>query len=351
MKNFAPIISLLLAFALSAGPVQATPRSCAKLVYLLDLGELPLELRRIPLRQRLLTPLFKRAAQGFFRPAKRRIKRNYEASMKKLNSYAHEEVWIPTQTPHVSLHGWIYRQENASQRPTMVVVHEVQGGKTYKFDFAKLLLDEGYNVVLVDIRNHGFSKKDRANSDWANRLADDIISTFDFVGQHEQLSATPKGLLAFSITDFAGLKALDVIHQDVQVAVFDSGPGRDAYQIFGNFHDQYIEKKLPALGLLKKLGLLQFVREGFMQKSVQLIGKGWPPGPLPHVDTKILVIATQGDQVIPPGQIQALFDRVSVPHYKIHLLENSEKTGHLEGFTRHQAEYVDVLLDHLRNSF
>src|SRR5581483_7289694 len=93
------------------------------------------------------------------------------------------------------LHGW-WSLKNP-ERPTIIVLHGVNGNRTSVIRFAMTLSQSGFNVLLFDWRAHGESEGDYVTYGYHERR--DVLAAIDFLKQEFNIDADRIGLLGLSM--------------------------------------------------------------------------------------------------------------------------------------------------------
>jgi fermentation-respiration switch protein FrsA (DUF1100 family) len=90
----------------------------------------------------------------------------------------YEEVSFPSRGHDLQLNGWLIRGDPDS--PYLIFVHGIGGQRTSDgaVPLAASLVDDGYNVLLFDLRAHGTSPGNVVSGGYFER--DDVLGAYDF---------------------------------------------------------------------------------------------------------------------------------------------------------------------------
>lgn len=89
----------------------------------------------------------------------------------------------------------VWYSENASATATIVLAHPLGGNRRVMLDRARLMIAEGYDVVLVDLQAHGESPGDQITAGHLERM--DVLATLGFV--KDRYGDRPVGVIGCSL--------------------------------------------------------------------------------------------------------------------------------------------------------
>lgn len=129
----------------------------------------------------------------------------------------YREVNIPS-TDEVTLAGWYIPTQNSA---TVILLHGYGANRASMLEHAEFLAQEGYGVLLYDMRGHGESSSKYRSGGWAD--VDDVAAAVEFLMSQRENRPEHIGILGFSTGGQVALRATAQIDQ-LQAVVAD-GPG------------------------------------------------------------------------------------------------------------------------------
>jgi dipeptidyl aminopeptidase/acylaminoacyl peptidase len=108
----------------------------------------------------------------------------------------YEEVTFPSREGDVELSGWLI--PGAPEQPYVIFVHGLDSERSADgaVDLASRLVEQGYNVLLFDLRGHGRSGGERISGGYFER--EDVLGAYDFLLSRGAVAGRV-GLLGFSL--------------------------------------------------------------------------------------------------------------------------------------------------------
>ena len=209
----------------------------------------------------------------------------------------------------------------------VVLAHGLGSNRLQVLPEAKLLVDNGYGVLLFDLRDHGASEG--ALSTWGYLEGGDVQRAVDFVEQRTALPAGRIGLLGFSIGGTAVVRA----------AVSDARVGpvileADFRSVAAEF--RYMFARFGPLSQLPALWAIQAAGIDLSAVEVDQLVPALQPRPL------LLVYGTH-DPAVPPTEADWMA-RAAGPASSVLMVETAEHGGYMQSAP---AEYSERLLSFL----
>ena len=154
----------------------------------------------------------------------------------------YQSVRIPSRQPGVNLAGWYVERDAAA--PVVLLSH---GFGQCKCDSnvlipAGMLYRNGFNVLLIDLRNHGESDAPTGHASYGSREYQDVLGAWDWLQREKGYTPGRIGLLGVSM---GGASTLMALAQEPRLsgAWLDS-PFADVTELLD---DQLVQDNLPAL--------------------------------------------------------------------------------------------------------
>lgn len=141
----------------------------------------------------------------------------------------YEAVRFPSRQKNITLTGWYIKHSPSA--PTVILVH---GINVCKNDYtvlipAGMLYKAGFNVLLFDLRNHGFSDKDNGRTSVGNKEYLDALGAWDFLVAQKKISPNRIGLFGVSLG--AGTSLITFAEEPKIAALFVDSPYSNLPQI------------------------------------------------------------------------------------------------------------------------
>jgi len=217
---------------------------------------------------------------------------------------AGETVTLPTRRGRMLAGWWLPATPG---RGTVVVTHGWGANRELMLPLATPLQAAGWNVLLVDMRNHGDSDADSFSS--MPRFAEDTEAALDWLHARPGMAPQPVALLGHSVGAAAVLLAASR-RQDIAAVVSLSAFAHPD----GMMRRWLAEKGLP------------FFPVGWyvMRYVERVIGHRFddiaPVNTLPKVHCPVLLVHGRDDTVIPPRDAERLYASRGATPAELHLL-------------------------------
>ena len=251
-----------------------------------------------------------------------------------------EDVEFSSQRGDVTLSGWYLPGEN--DNPHLIFVHgigSVRSGDN-AVQLAARLVDQGYNVLMFDLRGHGSSEGDKVSGGYFERW--DVLGAFDYLlergvdpGRTGQI-----GLIGFSMGAATAIMA--AAEEPRIIALVADSPYADASDLIAResarktpFPQWLIPIFIPTAKLMAK---------GIYGIN---IGELVPEQAVTSLKYPILVIHGTGDERIPWEHGQ----RVAEAAPEGSFLWQVPDVDHVDAFLTYPDEYVDRVTEYFGSRF
>ncbi|MCR8643755.1 alpha/beta hydrolase [Paenibacillus sp. N1-5-1-14] len=218
------------------------------------------------------------------------------------------KIWIET-APHnqvtltsydgLKLQGYEYMQERSTDR-WVVVAHGYSGYGKQMAQSTKKFFDQGYNVLLVDLRGHGESEGDYIGMGWHDR--------FDMMGWINQIvEKDPQSQIMLYGVSMGGATVMmtsgENLPGNVKVIVEDCGY-TSAYDEFAYQLNRLF--KLPPFPIMTASNLVAEYRAGYDMKEASALEQ------VKKSKTPMLFIHGDQDTFVPYEMVHELYQAASV---------------------------------------
>jgi pimeloyl-ACP methyl ester carboxylesterase len=228
----------------------------------------------------------------------------------------------------VRLHLW---HLPAAGDQVAVVGHGIGLTKSASIAQAKLLHDQGFDVVMFDHRNHARSGRDGAVRQLSDRFSRDVEATVRFAQQLKPGALTL--VWGFSFSSFPSFFILGRDNCRVDAVLCDSGPADELEPLFTGFATA---GALPIPAPLRGPGARAAVVATCARVGIRMLGATWPPPSEGRfATTPMLFLSGKEDQIVRPELVQALSNRY--PLARTELVEGA----HLDGIKVDPDGYRD----------
>jgi len=240
-----------------------------------------------------------------------------------------QAVDIPSRDPGINVSSWFVPTDDATNAPAVIVIHGLGVGTTDCKHSPRSLLpagmlhNDGYNVLLIDLRQHGDSTV--TNGMWAANTTEfhDVLGAWDWLVNTQKITPQQIGLFGYSGGTGAALIAmgeesqiaaawLDSPYTDLETVISDhlATTHLPAFLMPGGF----LMARLNGVDLLAYRPLAEAVKIGKSNRPVSVVHAADDPV-LPSRYAQMLVDTIQAagghaDLWIPPGtqHVGAMFD-------------------------------------------
>jgi pimeloyl-ACP methyl ester carboxylesterase len=136
--------------------------------------------------------------------------------------FEYKEVEFPSRDG-LTISGWLIPPKNGS---TIILTHGVNGNRLAMASYAQILINQGYGVLLYDLRAHGRSHGNLCTWGWLE--VNDLLGAVDFLRSHRDVDVGRIGAFGFSL---GGQITLRAAFQEGKIrAVVADGPSKASVQ-------------------------------------------------------------------------------------------------------------------------
>lgn len=202
------------------------------------------------------------------------------------------------------LHG--YKILNPSQTNNWVItIHGYNSNGAEMTNYAKKFYEEGYNVLIPDLRAHGYSEGNYIGMGWHDRL--DIIKWINFIiKENSNAKIILHGVSMGAAT--ACMVSGEELPSNVKVIIADCGYS----SVWEEFTYQLKQKfKLPNFPFLHAASVVTRIRAGYNLKRASVINQ------VAKSKTPILFIHGDKDDFVPYEMMDKLYNAAKCPKEKI----------------------------------
>lgn len=252
-----------------------------------------------------------------------------------------EDVEFPSRRGDVMLSGWYLPVEN-SAGPHLIFVHGLSSDRSgdNAVEFAARMVENGYNVLLFDLRGHGSSEGDKVSGGYFERW--DVLGAFDYlVMRGVEPGRTGRiGLIGFSMG--AATSIMAAAEEPRITALVADSPYADASDLIAResarktpFPEWLIPIFIPTTKLMAK-GIYGID-----------IGELAPERSVERLEYPILVIHGTEDQRIPLDHGERVVKAAEAGSF----LWRALGVDHVDAFLTYPDEYVDRVTEYFGSRF
>jgi pimeloyl-ACP methyl ester carboxylesterase len=112
---------------------------------------------------------------------------------------SYQDVSFPSRGESINLSGWY--MESSPGAPVVIVVHGINSNKhdAKLLTPAGMLVRNGFNVLMFDLRNHGDSGKDNGRTSMGNKEYLDVLGAWDYLIEKKGYEPDRIGIYAVSL--------------------------------------------------------------------------------------------------------------------------------------------------------
>ena len=248
-----------------------------------------------------------------------------------------EDVEFPSQHGGLTLSGWYLPGD--ADAPHLIFVHgigSVRSGDN-AVELASRLVGEGFNVLMFDLRGHGFSEGDKVSGGYFERW--DVLGAFDYLVDR---GADPAqiGLMGFSMG--AATSILAAAEEPRITALAADSPFANASDLIA----REAARKTPIPGWLTPIFIpaSKLMAKGIYGINIGALG---PERAVATLDYPVLVIHGIADERIPWEQGQKVVEAAKEGS-SIWLVPGVD---HVDAFLTHPEEYAGRVSEYFDSRF
>ena len=250
---------------------------------------------------------------------------------------AFEDIEFPSQRGDLVLSGWYLPGDESS--PHLIFVHgigSVRSGDN-AVELAARLVEQGYNVLLFDLRGHGSSGGDKVSGGYFERW--DVLGAFDYLVERG-IDPGRIGLMGFSMG--AATSILAAAEEPRITALVADSPYADASDLIA----REAARKTPFPLWLMPIFI---PTTKLMAKGIYGIDIGAlvPEEEAAHLDFPLLIIHGTDDQRIPLEHGERVFKAAKAGS----IMWRAPGVDHVDAFLTYPDEYVDRVTEYFGSRF
>ena len=250
---------------------------------------------------------------------------------------AFEDIEFPSQRGDLVLSGWYLPGDESS--PHLIFVHgigSVRSGDN-AVELAARLVEQGYNVLLFDLRGHGSSGGDKVSGGYFERW--DVLGAFDYLVERG-IDPGRIGLMGFSMG--AATSILAAAEEPRITALVADSPYADASDLIA----REAARKTPFPLWLMPIFI---PTTKLMAKGIYGIDIGAlvPEEEAAHLDFPLLIIHGTDDQRIPLEHGERVFKAAKAGS----IMWRAPGVDHVDAFLTYPDEYVERVTEYLGSRF
>ncbi|MFR7590130.1 MAG: alpha/beta hydrolase [Longibaculum sp.] len=226
---------------------------------------------------------------------------------------------------HLNLHACYIEQES---HVYVIMVHGYRGDGASIISPIKHMKKTGYNLLIPDLRGHGFSEGDYIGMGWDDRL--DILQWIDYIIEKDKKAS----IILYGVS-MGGATVMDVagekLPSQVKAVIEDCGYTSvwDVFKAHIDMDGYGSEVALHMASLVTK------IRAGYYLEDVQPIEQ------VKKSQIPILFIHGEKDTFVPSQMANELYDAAKCPKQKLII----EKAGHANSCSTDAKLYYQTIFD------
>lgn len=259
-----------------------------------------------------------------------------------------ETVSFPSSDDHVPLAAW-YMAASGAPHGTVIIAHGIDGNRSDMLPRASFLVRDGYNTLVIDLRDHGQSGGNYASPGYVE--ARDVLGAVDYLKSRGAQppfiamghsygavaviwSAARSPAIAGVIADSAYISFGDMVHRATFLLAQD--PSRSFWERIGL-------RLAGTRGVEKVIVPIYWLRTGIWMSS----RTANTLTPIAHLgDRPILFIAGAKDQICPPVNARKMFSASRSPDKGLFIVGDAE---HASTFAADPELYESTVMGFLNS--
>lgn len=234
----------------------------------------------------------------------------------------YENVNFRSNKNDITLSGWVLKAPKSKK--TIIICHGYSDNRIYQYsahkvvvncvEYAKFLINLGYNVMLFDFRGHG-KDADLASTTIGYNEQQDLLGAIKFA-KHDGIGQQI-GLIGFSMGAATVLSSLNKT-KDVDFAIADS-PFSDL--------KEYLENNMTSWTGLPKYPFMPLVLLNFQVLDGVKYNETSPKNSVKATKIPIMLIHGLKDTTIPENESLIIKKNLKNPHSRLELFKNAIHIG------------------------
>jgi len=226
-----------------------------------------------------------------------------------------EEVTF-TSGDGLNIAGWFIRPDAASEpAPTVMLLHGLGGHRGGMLGEAALLVNAGYNTLLIDLRAHGLSDGDVTTLGY--REVEDVRGAVDYLSGRDDVDSERIGLAGFSLGAVTAIRAAARIPEIQAVAALST------FKTVDDNVTPIIRALTGRPPIPFPAAVIWFVN---LETGVN-VGEVRPIDDLAQIAPRpVLFVHGEGDTVVPVSNSHDLFDAAGEPK-ELLIIPNAQHGG------------------------
>jgi len=249
--------------------------------------------------------------------------------------------WLPVQNETGSV-----AQRRSGFLPSIILAHGRDDNRSGMLPRAAFLVRNGYNVLDLDLRNHGESEGNYVTPGYLEAL--DVVGGVDFLRSHGERG--PIGVLGFSYGAVAGLHAA-VRTREILAVVADSAFISNTDLRARVAHSSQVPLKSRVRAWLGEIPLLDSASDLIFRLRTGVKLSGEEVDSLSAIDRitdrPILFVSGEHDWMAPPENARRMYERAQHSQKALMIVPGA---GHNESYTGAREEYERQVLGFFRKA-
>ncbi|WP_167578713.1 alpha/beta hydrolase [Jeotgalibacillus proteolyticus] len=242
----------------------------------------------------------------FFWNMAKKIQQPLRRQITSVPSVPYENIEFPSKEGIVR--GWFIPSKFEETPPLIILCHGWGSSRDTVYRYVDRLHEEGYSLLLFDVRGHGESSSVKALT--VKTFRDDIISAVKFAKSRKDIDTNNIGLLGHSFGGFGSILSLSK-GNTAKAIVIDSSPIK-----FTTIMESFLkQKKLPTYPLVPILTKFIFMRANITtretKEDLDCIKA------LENTRTPILMTHSINDNFVPSSELEYIKSRVKINSFYV----------------------------------
>jgi uncharacterized protein len=250
-------------------------------------------------------------------------------SEKRFNTLHKEEVSVTSNVNNYKLYG-TYIKNSKATKDTVILVHGLSGSRYTVLKYIDMYIDRGFNVLIYDSRDHGFSGGQNITYGFNEKFDLDRWVNWVYarnkggiIGVHGESMGAATALLHSKLNEDK---------KRVSFYIADSSYS-DLIELFKMklSEDYNIKSKFAANALLFYVDKINKIKNQFNLEEVS------PKGIIKDVTTPVLFIHGQSDSFVPPNMTEEIYEQKQASK-ELYIAPDSQ---HVQAVLKNRDEYKE----------